>query len=135
MGDLVHSPTINFQMLLEFQDCFQKDLSELIDMYLSDSHKKFDQLSKALEACNFKAMQTAARELRKRSIDVGAIHFSHACLGLELALQEMRLERIQHFVSQLNTQFLQIEHELLRIKQRQSQPQTQSTSIYKSRVF
>lgn len=121
MGDLVVSPNINFQILLAFQDNFQKDLVELIEIYLSDAPKKFLTLNKTLASKDFRSFSSAIRDLRCRSLDIGAVQFSHACLGLELAMQEMRLECIPHFLHQLQSQFLHVEKELQQIKQKHQQ--------------
>lgn len=118
MGDSVVSPNIDFQLLLAFQDCFQKDLIELIDIYISDAKKKFATLNKTLAMKNLKNFATAARELRIRSLDIGAVRFSHACLSLEIAVQEMRLESISRYLNQLEQQFTNIETELLAIKKK-----------------
>ena len=116
MGALAINPTINYQLLKEFQACFQKDLNELIELYLNDAKKKLANLHKALETKNLSLFSSSAKELRLRSLDIGAVQFSHTCLSLELAIQEMRLECISEFVFALEKQFEDIEVELLEIK-------------------
>lgn len=116
MGNSVVSPNIYTQLLNEFQVAFQKDLAELIDLYLIDARKKFSNLLSALETKNLENFTGAARELRRRSMDVGAIPFSHCCLALEISTQEMRLEHLKKIVFQLENQFNDVEQELLQIK-------------------
>lgn len=115
MSRLATNPTINYQLLKEFQTCFQKDLNELITYYLLDAKKKLALFRKALENRNLELIHDSARELRLRSIDVGAIQFSHACLSLELSVQEMRLEHLETFIQSLETQFQIIESQLLEV--------------------
>lgn len=116
MGNSVVSPNINTRLLSDFQVAFQKDLGELIELYLIDARKKFSSLLSALEAKNIENFTGAARDLRRRSLDVGAISFSHSCLALEISTQEMRLEHLKKIVFQLESQFNEIEEELLHIK-------------------
>ena len=111
------SPVINFNALTELEHGFQKNLSELIELYLKDADKKLEQLQKANHENNLKNILCGVRELRNRSMDVGAIQFSFNCLNLELAVQERRLESIAGLLKQIITNFTQVSTELLRIRQ------------------
>lgn len=116
MGESVRSQAINFKLLQEFQIIYQTNMNELIDLYLRDAEKKFSQLYKALQAHKMQEFVSSARELRIRSLGIGAIRYSHMCLSLELAGQEMRLENLGHILQLLEEQFIPIKTELLRIK-------------------
>src|SRR5437868_12433369 len=105
MGDEVYSHIIKFSFLRELQETFQKEIGKLIEFYLQDAKKKINSLRKSLEEKNLTHFKAAARELRHRSIDVGAIHFSHCCLGLEIAVQEMRIESLSSLTSLVEKQF------------------------------
>jgi len=75
MGDDVRSHIINISLLRELQQAFQKDICELIDIYLHDANRKIANLYKALNEANLENFAAAARELRLRSLDIGAIQF------------------------------------------------------------
>lgn len=94
MGDEKHLNIIQTSYLRDLQQQFQKEVPELIDIYLHDAKRKIANLHKALEEENYSNFIAAARELRLRSIDIGAIQFSYYCLQLEIVVQEMRLESV-----------------------------------------
>lgn len=110
------SPLIDFNLLSELEQGFQKNLSELIDLYLKDAIRKIEQLQKAYQDKNFKSILNAAKELRNRSMDVGAIKFSFNCLSLELAIQEHRSETVPQLINVICRNFEQVSSELCRIK-------------------
>jgi hypothetical protein len=116
MGESAVSQAINFKRLQDFQVVYQTSLNELIDLYLRNAEKKFPQLHKALSAGKMQEFISSAKELRNRSLDIGAVNFSHTCLSLEIAGQEMRLENLSLIVQMLEKQFLVIKGELLKIK-------------------
>lgn len=116
MGESVLSQVINFKLLRDFQIIYQTNINDLIDLYLRDAEKKFSQLSKALHSGKVQEFISSARELRKRSLDVGAISFSYICLSLEIAGQEMRLENLDNIIQLLEEQFVSVKAELLNIK-------------------
>ena len=122
MGESVVSQTINFKLLQDFQVVYQTNINELIDLYLRDAEKKFSQLNKSLNAGKIREFISSAKELRNRSLDVGAVGFSHTCLGLEIAGQEMRLENLPRIVQLLEEHFLSIKKELLKIKNSAPEP-------------
>jgi hypothetical protein len=95
---------------------FQKEAGELIELYLQNSIKKIATLYKALEEYNIDNFKAAAQELRLRSIDIGAVQFSYYCLGLEMAVQEMCLERLPQLTSLVENKFRQIYLELEELK-------------------
>jgi type IV secretory pathway VirB4 component len=105
MGDEANTHAIKLSFLKELQHLFQKDASELIDIYLHDAKRKIANLYKALEEANLANFSAAARELRQRSVDVGAIQFSHYCVALEIAAQELRLECLPKLTKALENQF------------------------------
>ncbi len=105
MGDEKHLSIIQTSYLRELQQQFQKEVPELIDIYLHDAKRKIANLHKALEEENYSNFIGAARELRLRSIDIGAIQFSYHCLQLEIVVQEMRLESVKKLTSLLEQTF------------------------------
>ncbi len=116
MGVDIDPNIIKLSLLKKLQETFQKEMGELIELYLQDARKKIANLYKALEEKNLSNFQAAARDLRYRSIEIGAIHFSYICLSLEIAVQEMRLENLFQLTSQLERKFGQIYQELNRLK-------------------
>lgn len=116
MGNDLCSPLIQISFLKELQQVFQKEVRELIDLYLTDAKRKIVTLHKAIEEQNLSNFKNAARELRQRSIDVGAISFSFDCLRLEMAAQEMRLESLPHLMSLIEQSLIPIHYELERLK-------------------
>ncbi len=116
MGEAINPNIIKLSFLKELQHTFQKEVVELIDIYLHDAKRKIANLYKALEESNLSNFSAASRELRQRSIDVGAIQFSYHCLVLEIAAQEMRVESLPKLISSLEEQFLVVRQELERIK-------------------
>ncbi|MCS5712126.1 hypothetical protein [Candidatus Berkiella aquae] len=110
------SPLIQISFLKDLQQTFQKEVRELIDVYLIDAKRKVSALYKAVEEQNLAHFKNAARELRQRSIDVGAISFSFDCLRLEMAAQEMRLESLPYLIGILEKRFVSINEELERLK-------------------
>ncbi|MGD9591952.1 MAG: hypothetical protein AB7V32_05485, partial [Candidatus Berkiella sp.] len=105
MRDEQHLSIIQFAYLHDLQQQFQREISELIDIYLHDARRKLANLHKALHDLNYTNFLGAIRELRLRSIDVGAIRFSYYCLQLEIAVQEMRLESVQKLIHFLEETF------------------------------
>lgn len=116
MGNNICSPLIQISFLKELQQVFQKEARELIDLYLLDAKRKMSTLKKAIEEQNLSHFKNAARELRQRSIDVGAIPFSFDCLHLEMAAQEIRLESLPHLLNLIEQNFVAIHEELDRLK-------------------
>lgn len=116
MGNDECSPLIQISFLKELQQIFQKEVRELIDLYLLDAKRKINTLHKAIEEQNLVNFKNAARELRQRSIDVGAISFSFDCLRLEMAAQEIRLESLPHLLGLIEHSLVAINEELERIK-------------------
>jgi hypothetical protein len=108
MGDEVCSPIIKLSFLRELQQVFQKDLRELLEMYLHDAKRKLANLHKALEEQNWSNFKAAAKELRYRSIDIGAIQFSYDCLALEIAVQELRIDNLKSLTCHLEVKFSEI---------------------------
>jgi len=116
MGKDECSPLIQISFLKELQQIFQKEVRELIDLYLMDAKRKITTLHKAIEEQNLMNFKNAARELRQRSIDVGAISFSFDCLRLEMAAQEIRLESLPHLLGLIEHSLVAVNEELERIK-------------------
>ncbi|MBN9288801.1 MAG: hypothetical protein BGO43_01360 [Gammaproteobacteria bacterium 39-13] len=116
MGDDVRSHIINISLLRELQQAFQKDICELIDIYLHDANRKIANLYKALNEANLENFAAAARELRLRSLDIGAIQFSFRCLALEMAIQEMRLESLEPLTAMVEQQLTPVLKALALIK-------------------
>jgi|GEM_PF-3990422 len=116
MGNDLCSTLIQIPFLKELQQAFQKEVSYLIDLYLADTKRKVITLHKAIEEQNLANFRNAARELRQRSIDVGAISFSFDCLRLEMASQEMRLESLPHLLSLIEHSLVAVHKELDRLK-------------------
>jgi hypothetical protein len=115
MGNDV-SPLIQISFLKELQQLFQKEVRELIDLYLLDAKRKVLVLYKAIDDQNLTNFKNAARELRQRSIDVGAISFSFDCLRLEMAAQELRTESLTYLMGVLEKNLKDIIEELERLK-------------------
>jgi len=116
MVEKVTSPLIRLSFLHELQQGFQKNFSELIDLYLQDAVKKVEALRTALKEKNISHLASAARELRGRSIDIGAIPFSYCCLHLEMAAQEMHLEILDSLISTLEVSFSELTDALEQLK-------------------
>lgn len=116
MGNEACSPLIQISFLKELQQTFQKEVKELIDVYLIDAKKKVSALYKAVEEQNLANFKNTAKELRQHSIDVGAISFSFDCLRLEMAVQEMRLESLPYLISIIKKRFIVVNKELERLK-------------------
>lgn len=110
------SSLIQISFLKELQQTFQKEARELIEVYLIDAKKKVSALYKAIEEQNLANFKNAARELRQRSIDVGAIAFSFDCLRLEMAAQEMRTESLPYLIGIIEKRFVDVHIELNRLK-------------------
>ena len=116
MGDEKHLAIIELSYLRDLQHQFQREITELIDIYLHDAKRKLANLHKALEEENYANYIGAARELRLRSVDVGAIRFSYYCLQLEVAVQEMRLESVNKLTFFLEASFDVVSEALEHIK-------------------
>ncbi len=116
MRDEKHLAIIQTSYLRDLQQQFQREVTELIDIYLHDAKRKISNLHKALAEENLSNFIGAARELRTRSVDVGAIQFSYLCLQLEIAVQEMRLESVTRLTHFLEKAFFAVNDALLEIK-------------------
>lgn len=110
-------PDVDLSYLNELQATFQKEAGELIDFYLQDATKKIANLFQALQETDLDHFKEAARELRYRSIDIGAIDFSYTCLSVEIAAQEIRLDLLPNLILLLKKKFESIHQTLTRIKQ------------------
>lgn len=117
MGDAIISRMIKISSLKEHQKTFQKDVSELISLYLLDAKRKMNALKKAFDERHWENFLGALQELRHRSVDIGAHQFSYYCLTLEIAAIEMQLHQIPHRIAWLEKAFAEVEAELLRIKE------------------
>lgn len=116
MSNSASYQVIDLRLLNEFQVSYQTDLKELIDIYITDALKKFDKLENTLDMGNITEFLSTARDLRSRSLDIGAVRFSHSCLGLEVAAQEHRIHVLAPFIEYLQCQFQHIQTALLEIK-------------------
>lgn len=119
MGGGFKSQYIQTAMLQSLSAIYNRDLSELIDLYLIDAKRKISQLSKALEQKNFEELNTCAKELRARSAEIGAVHFSHLCLMLEINIQEMRHAALPSLLVKLGKHFELVHQELIQLKELQ----------------
>lgn len=99
MGNDGRSHIIQFSFIKELQQIFQKNISELIDIYIDEAKKKFFVLCKAYDEGNLLSVIDTARELRHRSVDIGAIPFSFLCLNVEIATQELNHPRVQQLIA------------------------------------
>lgn len=117
MGDAGFSRTIKISSLKEYQKLFQKDVSELINLYVLDAKRKINALKKAFSEKHWENFLGALQELRHRSVDIGAHQFSYYCLQLEIAAIEMQLLEIPHRIALLERAFNEVEEELERIKE------------------
>lgn len=116
MGDEVLSRMIKIASLREHQKCFQKDLGELISLYLLDGKRKIAAIKKAYQEQHWGNFTGALQELRYRSMDLGAHQFSYYCLTVEIAAFEMRLHRLPELLIWLEDAFAKVETELERLK-------------------
>lgn len=130
MVDEKHLAIIQPSYLRDLQQQFQREVTELIDMYLHDAKRKFVTLYKALEEENYANFIGAARELRTRSIDVGAIRFSYYCLQLEVAVQEMRLESVKKLTDFLETAFIAVSDALEHYKSTKVKRENINSKVY-----
>lgn len=96
---------IKLSVLQKLQKVFQKDLGELIDIYLEEAKRKFTHLYQSIEENNIAKLIDTVQELRYRSVDVGALQFSHYCLSIEIAAQECRFESLKKLLALLENQF------------------------------
>lgn len=103
--------------LHQLQQLFQKDIGELIDLYLEDTTQKLTTLATTFEDKNLPSVIATARELRYHSLDVGAIQFSHCCLMLEIAAQERHFKKLLNLITFLKTVFVDVKSELEAYKQ------------------
>lgn len=101
----LNNQIIKLSSLEKLQSLFQKDKGELIDFYLHEASQKISHLYQALESHNISKLALCAQELRQRSIDMGAIQFSHFCLSIEIAAQEHRFESLKKHLALLENQF------------------------------
>lgn len=108
--------TIKLSILQKLQQLFQKDLAELVEIYVEEAKRKINQLHQAFDERNMSKFVGAAQDLRYRSVDMGALQFSHVCLGLEIAAQEHRFESLKMHLALLENQFSMVSEELERIK-------------------
>lgn len=120
MGSVVSSKVIDMNSLLALQDLFQKNLVDLIDVYLQDAQKCLDRLIVNIRNQNSSALQKAAKDLRCSSLDIGAIQFSHLCISIEMAAQEHRLNHALTIYKEIVESFIHVREALLDIKHRQS---------------
>lgn len=116
MGDEVLSRMIKIASLREYQKCFQKDLGELISLYLLDGKRKITAINKAYQEQHWENFTGALQELRYRSMDIGAHQFSFYCLTVEIAAIETQLHRLPQLLIWLENAFTQVEKELERLK-------------------
>jgi len=92
MAETVKPSQIDISALKKLSEFFQKEFSSLIDLYLQDSARLMERLQKFLLLSDLKNIESTARDLRKSSINVGAVKFSFMLLNLELAAQELRIK-------------------------------------------
>lgn len=107
---------IQTAMLQSLGETYNRNLTELIDLYLVDAKRKINQLNKALEQKNYDSLCACAKELRARSAEIGAIHFSHLCLLLEINIQEMRYTGLPSLLEKLEQHFALVQQELLALQ-------------------
>lgn len=96
---------ISIASLEKLQSLFQKDRQALIAIYLEEAERRVRALYHALDHHNTAKLIHHAQELRHRSQDIGAIQFSHACLGVEIAAQEYRFNVLHEYLAFLENQF------------------------------
>lgn len=109
------SNSIKQDYLKRMQKIFQKDIQELIEIYISDSKKKLSELQKALSESNLSQFIVAVQELRQSSADMGAIQFSHYCLTIEIAANERHFEKLKQLMGSIESKFAKVEADLKQI--------------------
>ncbi len=115
---------INTQALYALSELFQKDVTSLVDYYLSDSKKLMEKLKVHFSKHEFHYIMTTARELRENSVEVGATYFSFIMLGLEIVASEHRITQWQETLNLIEQNYQLISHEL-------SQMSHKNTSYYR----
>lgn len=116
MGSTPSTCQIQLQYLKKLQQTFQKDSGELIDIFLNDITKKIAVIQKAFEKKDWPNLKKELEYTRYRSIEIGAIQFSHYCLSLELAVQEMQIPKLPSIIEKFKVNFLIIQKELESLK-------------------
>lgn len=109
---------IKLSLLKKLQHAFQKDASELIEIYCQDAQKKMLELQKSLDKQQWDNFASSLSELRYRSIDIGAVQFSHLCLNLEIIISEQRYPHLNVAFEHFLTQFERVYAELKIIQMR-----------------
>ena len=115
MNEKAAPTSIKLTYLKRMQKIFQKDIRELIEIFISDSKKQICELQKALTDSNLQQFIATIQELRQNSADVGALQFSHYCLTLEIAATERRFERLKQLFTLMENKFAKIEVDLKQI--------------------
>lgn len=116
MEDGFKTQHIQIKALETLEELYNRDLKDLIDLYLHAARLKIANLHKTLSQKNYENLASEAQELRFRSTEIGAIQFSHLCLSLEITVQEMRIDHLQSGIERLEQNFQLIEKELRQLQ-------------------
>ena len=93
-------------------------LAQLVDMYLSDSPVKLEQLQKAAEAGDLAGMEAAAHSLKGSSNNLGARALGDLCLGVEEASKEGKKDTVLNLVTAIQVEYSKVRELLLTEKER-----------------
>lgn len=93
---------------------------EVIEMYMTESNKYVEKLktfqASTLTTANSKMISNTARELRHSAEEVGALSMAYACLSLEAASAEYRIQSIKPLIDKILHAYAKVYSELQALK-------------------
>jgi len=95
---------LNRQMLEELKLVMQEDFPILMDTFLHDSVRQFDELEKALQGSDMDALRRNAHSLKGSCGNLGATSLQEACAKLENCARHGEQGNLPELITNVSSQ-------------------------------
>lgn len=103
-GSMGMNEILNHQMLEELKLIMEEDFPLLMDTFLTDSVRQFDELEKALQGSDMDALRRTAHSLKGSCGNVGATSLQEACAKLENCARHGEQDELPALVTNVSSQ-------------------------------
>lgn len=117
-------PVLNQDLLAQYRNRKSGLLERLIEAYLEEAPRFFQNIRQATEKSEFPDLKLNAHALKSCSYNLGAVRLSKICQGLETAAEGKSLVDVEPLLARIGPEFFEVEEalktEILAIKRQAS---------------
>lgn len=103
-GNMVMNEVLDHKMLEELRLIMEEDFPLLMDTFLTDSARQFDELEKAFQCSDMEALHRTAHGLKGSCGNVGATLLQEACAKLENCARHGEQNELSALVANVSNQ-------------------------------